>query len=194
MSPQESYLHLIRILHLAYSGERAAALAYRGHWKSVRDPEERKKIQKIEEEELHHRQLVGEILEALGEHPSRWKELKALSIGKTAGLLCHVTGWLAPMYGAGRLESMNIQEYETAARHAQNCGHKELVDCLLTMAEVEWDHELYFRTRAQSKLLWKLMPHWPVPLPRETIRERYKNYSESPNRAVVRVQAPWFIR
>ena len=35
---------LAAILRLAYSGELAAALAYRGHWKSVRDPDERESV------------------------------------------------------------------------------------------------------------------------------------------------------
>jgi hypothetical protein len=61
------------------------------------------------------------------------------------GLMCHISGWFAPMYGAGRLESRNIVEYETAARHALACGREDLIDCLLTMAEVEWEHEHYFR-------------------------------------------------
>ena len=56
-------------------------------------------------------------------------------------------GWFAPMYGAGRLESRNIREYETAARYARDCGREEFIDCLLTMAEVEWEHEYYFRSR-----------------------------------------------
>jgi hypothetical protein len=36
---------------LAYSGELAAGLAYRGHWRSVRDAAERERIQTIEAEE-----------------------------------------------------------------------------------------------------------------------------------------------
>ena len=51
------------------------------------------------------------------------------------------------MYGAGRLESGNIVEYEIAAGYARDCGSGDLIDCLLTMAEVEWEHEKYFRSR-----------------------------------------------
>ena len=39
---------LVAILQLAYSGELAAALAYRGHWKSVSDIEDRRRIRQIE--------------------------------------------------------------------------------------------------------------------------------------------------
>lgn len=41
------------------------------------------------------------------------------------------------MYGAGRLERGNIVEYEIAAKLAAECGHPEMIDCLLEMAEVE---------------------------------------------------------
>ena len=44
------------------------------------------------------------MLARLGAAPSRARELRALVIGRTLGLLCHVAGWLLPMYGAGRLE------------------------------------------------------------------------------------------
>jgi rubrerythrin len=135
---------LIALLQLAYSGERAAAYAYRGHWQSVSDQHERDSIRSIEEDEWRHRQLVGEMLAGLGAEPNHRREVRATIIGRTLGLLCHVTGWLAPMYGAGKLESRNVKEYETAARLARDCGCVNLIDCLLEMAEVEWDHESIF--------------------------------------------------
>jgi rubrerythrin len=162
---------LISLLQLAYSGEQAAALAYRGHWKSVKDPDERAHIQKIEAEEWHHRELVGGILKGLGAGPSRWKEFKTLVIGRVIGFLCHVSGWLAPMYMAGKLESRNIREYEHAAAHARACGRDDLVDCLLTMAEVEWDHESYFRSQTLKHPLGRRLPLWAAPPPRESIRQ-----------------------
>src|SRR5687768_17996204 len=113
---------LITILQGAYSGELAAAYAYRGHWHSVGAGDERESIRTIEEDELRHRKLVGEMLTALGSAPDTTRETRATIIGRTLGFLCHVTGWLAPMYGAGKLESRNIVEYETAARHARDSG------------------------------------------------------------------------
>lgn len=161
---------LIAILRLAYSGERAAGFAYRGHWHSVRNAEERDRIRRIEEDEWHHRGLVGDMLKALGTRPGRARELRALLVGRVLGLLCHAAGWFAPMYGAGRLERRNVGEYEEAARHARDCGREELVDCLLTMAEVEWDHEAYFRERVLSHPLHRFIRMWePLP-PRESIR------------------------
>jgi rubrerythrin len=161
---------LITILQLAYSGERAAAYAYNGHWKAVADPEEKARIRQIEDEEWHHRRLVGEMLSALEAGPNPWREIRATVIGRALGFLCYVTPWFAPMYGAGRLESHNIGEYEDAARFARDSGLPELVDCLLTMAEVEWDHEAYFRSKVEGHPWAKIARIWPQPLPKATIR------------------------
>ncbi len=169
---------LIALLQLAYSAERAAAYAYRGHWHSVVDAAERIRIKQIEDEEWHHRRLVGEILENLGAQPSRQRELRALVIGRVLGLLCHIMGWLAPMYGAGRLESRNIREYETAARYARDCGRENFIDCLLTMAEVEWEHEKYFRSRVLMHPLGHRLSLWPAPPPKEIIRKSFARDSD----------------
>lgn len=179
MAEDESVQKLAALLKLAYSAERAAAYAYRGHWHSVVDTDERIRIKQIEDEEWHHRQLVGEMLESLGAKPSRQREIRSLLIGRVLGLLCHVMGWLAPMYGAGRLESRNIREYETAARYARDCDHGEFVDCLLTMAEVEWEHEYYFRSRVLVHSLGRRLNLWPPPPPKETIRESFKREREA---------------
>lgn len=164
---------LVALLQLAYSGELAAAHAYNGHWRSVRDAGERARIAEIEQEQLHHRPLVGEMLASLGAAPSRSREIRASLIGRTLSFLCHVSGWLAPMYGAGRLESGNVREYETAARFARECGREDLIDCLLTMAEVEWEHEEYFRSRVLTHPLGRRLTLWPQPPPKENIRKPF---------------------
>jgi len=166
----EDQRKLVAILQLAYSGELGAAYAYRGHWKSVSDAEERTAIQEIENDEWRHRQRIGQILATLDARPNKRREIRATIIGRVLGFLCHITGWLAPMYGAGRLESRNIREYEAAAQYARDCGREDLIDCLLEMAEVEWDHELYFRSRVQSHRLGRRLNLWPKPPPREAIR------------------------
>src|SRR5258708_7972959 len=172
---------LIALLQLAYSGELAAAHAYRGHWKSVRHPDERESIRKIEDDEWRHRRLVGEMLAGLGAGPSKRREIRAEIVGRTLGLLCHLTGWLAPMYGAGKLESRNVKEYETAARYARDCGCVDLIDCLLEMAEVEWDHENYFRVCVISSALGRRLPLWPKPPPKETIRPTFEGEAATPS-------------
>ena len=173
MSAAASQQKLIALLQLAYSAERAAAYAYRGHWHSVVDLEEQARIRQIENEEWHHRELVGGMLEKLGAHPSHQREIRSLLLGRALGFLCHLMGWFAPMYGAGRLESRNVREYETAARYAHACGHDEFTDCLLTMAEVEWEHEYYFRSRVLQHSFARRLKLWPPPPAKKTIRESF---------------------
>jgi rubrerythrin len=177
VSEHNNQKKLIALLSLAYSAELAAAYAYRGHWHSVSDANERDRILKIENEEWHHRELVGEMLKKLETTPSRSRELRATIVGRVLGVLCHLSGWLAPMYGAGRLESRNIREYENAARYARDAGHDEFVDCLLTMAEVEWEHEKYFRLRVLSHRLGTRLRIWPEPPAKEMIRKSLAEYA-----------------
>jgi rubrerythrin len=170
----EARLRFIEILQQAYSGERAAAYAYRGHWHSLGDPEDRRRVQTIEEEEWHHRRLVGEMLGQLGARPDVFRDLRAGLIGRLLGLLCHISPWFAPMYAAGRLESRNVREYEEAARRAENCGREDLLPCLLTMAEVEWEHERYFRSKVLGHPWAECIPVWEPPPPKERIRAAYR--------------------
>jgi rubrerythrin len=165
---------LIGILQQAYSGERAAAYAYRGHWQSVSDPEERSGIQKIEEEEWHHRHCLAKMMEALDARPDPFLEVKAWLVGRTLGVACHFCGWFAPMYAAGRLESRNIREYQEAARRARACGCEDLIPRLLTMAEVEWEHEHYFRSKILGHPCSRYVPLWESPPPKEAIRTAYR--------------------
>src|SRR5262245_50372649 len=141
MDQADHLQHLIRILQGAYSGELAAGFAYRGHWKSVRKPEERAAIQNIEHEEWVHRKRVGEMLTSLGAAPRKYLEAKLWMIGRTIGLACHFIGWFFPMYFAGRLESGNVIEYEDASAHAAALGLNQFRADLLLMAGVEKEHE-----------------------------------------------------
>lgn len=174
MTREEAKTALAAVLQNAYSGELAASLAYGGHAASVSDPKEREEILVIMRQELEHRELVGGMLTGLGSGPSSSKEKLLTVIGTAISLLCRVGGWFIPMYGAGKLEAGNIVEYVVAARHAVDAGREDLVDCLLTMAEVEWDHELYFRRKAESSVWWRVFPRWPVPPPRESIRVGFR--------------------
>lgn len=164
---------LVRQLQLAHSGELAAGYAYRGHWKSVSDPAEREQIRKIEEDEWHHRGLVRNLLAQLNARPRMIREIRFFLIGRFLGVACHVSGWFIPMYAAGRLESRNVREYEDAADYALACGRPEMLDCLLTMAEVEWDHEKYFRERIVHHPCLRFIRLWEEIPPREAIRARF---------------------
>ena len=171
--PGAARASLVDLLQRAYSGELAAALAYAGHWRSVPGECEREDIRRIEAEELDHRERVGRILAALGSGPHPRRERNQRRVGRFIGWICHWTGWLIPMYGAGRLERMNIVEYEVAARLARAAGRREFCDDLLDMAEVEWDHERYFRAKVRGHWLGKRLPIWSPPPPREAIRTSF---------------------
>ena len=137
--------NLIRILQNAYSGEVAAAYAYRGHWKSLKDSLEKTEIKKIEAEEWDHRRRVGEWLEKVGAGPRKTREKGLWTSGRSLGLTCYVSGWFMPMYFAGRLESQNSAEYEEAAAFAKKLEMHDCVEDLLDMARVELEHEEFFR-------------------------------------------------
>ena len=135
---------LIRILRRAYSGEMTAALAYRGHWLSVRNEREIAEIRQIEKEEWVHRERLGYWVSRLGARPIWWLELRMALLGTIILIGCNMVGWFIPMYFAGRLESQNDREYEEAAVHAEALGLHALYAELKTMAELERDHEAYF--------------------------------------------------
>lgn len=146
--------NLIRILQNAHAGELAAAFAYRGHWKSLKDSPEKTHIQKIEREEWEHRANVLRWLEALDAKPNRRRERIFWTIGKTIGLACYVSGWFFPMYFAGRLESQNVQEYVDAAELAKELKMDDCFEEMMEMARVEGEHEIFFRrTVANHRLL-----------------------------------------
>ena len=167
-------VELIALLQLAHSGELAAAHAYEGHAASVRDPVERERILEIRAEEIDHRARVRAMLDALGVEPDARRERRLRRIGRTISAFCHVGGWFGPMYGAARLERKNIGEYERAAAFAVTAGHPELIDDLIDMSEVEWEHERWFRERCEAHWLWRLFPRWDAPPPKATIRMRVR--------------------
>ena len=89
--------------------------------------------------------------------PLKYREAKFWFIGRTIGLACHVIGWFFPMYFAGRLESGNVVEYETAASHAAVLGLSEFAADLLVMAGVEKEHELFFLSAVTEHRLLPLV-------------------------------------
>jgi demethoxyubiquinone hydroxylase (CLK1/Coq7/Cat5 family) len=159
---------LVHILQRAYSGELAAGFAYRGHWKSLKDSIERERIRQIENEEWVHRERVGLMLDSLIAKPSKRLELKMRMIGLSVGAACLVIGWFLPMYFAGRLESGNVHEYESAAFQAGELGLSEFQSDLLVMAHVEREHELFFMSvvsgHARLPLLQSIFK-WGLPPP-----------------------------
>jgi demethoxyubiquinone hydroxylase (CLK1/Coq7/Cat5 family) len=157
MVEEENRRQLVHILRAAYSGELAAAYAYRGHWKSVKDPREREQIRRIENEEWVHRAKVGRMLEGLRAGPATVREARMWLTGRAIGLLCHLIGWFLPMYFAGRLESRNVKEYDSAACYAGELGLCEYENELRIMAAVEKDHEIFFMRAVANHRLLPLM-------------------------------------
>lgn len=148
---------LIEILQNAYSGECAAAYAYRGHWKSLKDSPEKDRIRQIEAEEWDHRRRVGEWLTKLEAKPNMVREKIFWTIGRTLGATCFLSGWFMPMYFAGRLESKNSVEYEDAAQFAVELEMTDCVEDLLDMARVEVEHEEFFHSVVAGHRLLPVM-------------------------------------
>jgi len=159
---------LVDILQRAHAGELGAYLAYRGHARSLADPNEASEVLAIAGEEVDHRERVGRMLADLGKRPRPFREGLFYGIGFLLGGLCRFTGWLAPMYGAGLLERGNIEEYERAAGLAIVAGRFDFAPDLLRMAEAEWEHERYFRAKVLSRV--SFLPLWTAPPPRESIK------------------------
>lgn len=167
---------LVAVLKNAHAGELGAARAYHGHWRSLRDVQEVFDIQQIEREELEHRRHVGTMLRELGSTPDDRLERRMARIGAAVSAFCGFGGWFAPMYGAGRLEAANVQEYEDAARFAILAEEPQLAMDLLGMAEVEWEHERYFRAKVSSHWLARFVPMWAPLMPRQHIWESFEYF------------------
>lgn len=144
MTEEDARRQLTGILRSAYSGELAAGLAYRAHWRALSNADERAAIAKIEAEEWAHRAEVGALMERLGERPARRREVLMTLIGAAVGISCHLGSWIVPMYFAGRLEHSNIAEYENGAVYARQLGLTDFERALSEMAAVERQHEEYF--------------------------------------------------
>lgn len=160
-------------MRLAYAGELAAARAYAGQWRSVRDSGRRERIRRIMGEELAHRARVGEMLAELGARPGRLRDFCMGTLGAIIGASCFVGGSYVPMVGAGRIERRNIQEYEDAARCAARAGLLGHADEFLAMAETEWDHERFFHDQVRAHWLHGVVGGWADPPPREEIRRSF---------------------
>lgn len=176
---REARRKLVRQLQGACSGELAAGFAYRGHARSLPAGPDRDRLREIEAEEWHHRRQVLNLLRDLGAGPRRIREVVFWCIGHAIGLLCQAGGWFIPMYGAGILERSNIVEYEHAAIHAAACGRPEMIDCILTMAEVEWEHERFFRERLTGHPLLRILRLWAPPPPKDSIRKAHPRRGSS---------------
>ena len=149
---------LVRMLQDAHAGELAAAFAYRTHSRSLRrrHPGQAVEVQVIEAAEWHHRNRVADFLDDLGARPRRGREIHMGTIGRVFGSLCWVGGWFGPMYAAGRLEAMNVGQYDTAGRDAATLGLTGMVVELDAMRAEEQRHEDYFADHVRGHRLLPL--------------------------------------
>src|SRR6266850_794345 len=122
-SKRDATRKLARMLRSAYSSELAAALVYRGHWKSLKSPNERLEIRRIELEEWAHRRDIRGMLSVMGIKPSKAREISFRLLGVTLGEVCAVAG---------------------------DIEFHRFVPKLLSMAVVEGQHEEYFRSLVEE--------------------------------------------
>jgi len=183
MDSEDARARLVVALQMAYSGELGAAYAYAGHKRALARPrhaDDRMLIARVLRDELRHRKLVGRMLASLGAGPDPRRERKLARIGRSIACFCRIGGWFWPMYGAARLERDNVIEYEIAAQLAWRAGEPTLIDGLLDLAEVEWDHERWLRERSMTHWMWKVVPGWEPPPPRASIRRRFGDFRADP--------------
>lgn len=145
---------LVDLLQRAYSAEKAAAFAYIGHAGSVKDPEQKKAIKQIEDDEWGHRREVLAIMQQYDVPVSKFYEFQFHVIGKFIAFSCYVIGWFMPYYFAGRLESGNVCEYFVMMHYFHELGIKDHDQVLYDMGIKEKEHEVFFLEVVQkSKLL-----------------------------------------
>ena len=135
---------LIDALRKTYSAEKAASLAYVGHARSLKDPEEKSAVKQIERDEWEHRRNVLEIMKKYEISISRYYEWKYYVIGKIIGYSCYVIGRFMPYFFAGKLESGNVCEYFVMMRHFHSLGINEHDELLYEMGIKEKEHEVFF--------------------------------------------------
>jgi hypothetical protein len=152
-------------LQLSYSTERAAAIAYIGHARSLKHQLEREHVQSIERDEWEHRRHVLAIIEEYEIPVSRWLEVKYFVIGKVISCACHVIGRFMPYFFAGKLESGNVCQYFVMIQYFRSLGISKHDQLLWEMGIKEKDHEVYFlqMVRDARWLPWfEKSFHWGV--------------------------------
>jgi len=147
---------LVKLLQRAYSGEKAAAFAYIGHARSLRDPAAKAAVRQIEGDEWKHRENVLGLMRRYEVPVSRWLEVKLHVIGRIISASCHVIGRFMPFFFAGKLESGNVCEYFVMVRHFHSLGIREHDAMLYEMGMKEKEHEVYFLDQIRKSRLLPL--------------------------------------
>lgn len=154
---QINHPQLTKLLKQAYSAEKAAAFAYRGHAASVKNMDEKKAIKQIETDEWGHREEVLNIMQHYDIPISKYYEIRFYVIGKLISGSCYIIGWFMPFYFAGKLESGNVCEYFRIKNYFNNIGIKQHDTVLYDMGIKEKEHEIYFLEQIKTN---KFLPHF----------------------------------
>jgi hypothetical protein len=144
---------LVKLLQRAYSGEKAAAFAYIGHARSLREPAAKAAVRQIERDEWNHRENLRGLMERYDVPASRWLEVKLHVIGRIISASCHVIGRFMPFFFAGKLESGNVCEYFVMMRQFHSLGIHEHDAMLYEMGMKEKEHEVYFLEQIKASRL-----------------------------------------
>lgn len=137
----EARLKIEKLLRRAYSGEMAAALAYRGHRGILKNKLERRSIRQIEIDEWRHRREIGRILAELNSRPLFFREVLFFTIGRFISFSCYFTGQFVATYFAGKLECGNVREYNEMSDLGKELGFHKLCQKFDEMRETESRHE-----------------------------------------------------
>jgi len=140
---------VLRWLARAYAGELGAALAYRGHARSVRPGPERQRIVTILLEEIVHRAEAAALLAERGGQADARLARRIARVGRIAGILCHRTGHWAPMVGAALAEVINVGEYRRLGAAARAAGDEEVAGFARRARRLEAEHACWFIARAE---------------------------------------------
>jgi len=131
-------------LKIAYSTELGASTAYGGHAAATRDPVIAAQIRQVEQDELHHRAAVGEMLRELEIGPLVGLEWLFWIIGSTVAIGCHVWWSWASAFGAAQFEFGGVGDYRRAARAARAVGREDLALRLDHFEAQEAAHRTFF--------------------------------------------------
>jgi rubrerythrin len=135
---------LINSLRLAYSAEKAAAYAYVGHARSLKNPGEKSAVQQIEKDEWEHRENVLGIMKEYVIPVSKYYEFKYGVIGRLISFSCYFIGRFMPYFFAGKLESGNVCEYFRMMKYFHSIGITQHDEILHEMGIKEKEHEVFF--------------------------------------------------
>ena len=135
---------LVSSLRLAYSAEKAAAYAYIGHARSLKNPVEKAAVQQIENDEWEHRENVLRIMQQHEVSVSKYFEFKYNLIGRLISFSCYFIGRFMPYFFAGKLESGNVCEYFKMMKYFHSIGITEHDKVLHEMGIKEKEHEVFF--------------------------------------------------